>query len=214
MTEMSAANQSCQNNKTMQDSNELSGLLPVAGESNHSQPDSQRTQPGIYADFDNTDMDYEHAYQPLHKIGQNVTRFAQDSDGSPRTTPAIIDKHDQPKDKEVQPGFYEDPNGPPTTPTVGNKDSQRAQPSYSCTILAPGDTNHDHPVSQGAPPGLYEDLDDANLDYDYAYQHTYKGDQDVKSPQPSYQNFMARGKAVRDDNYYFEVSDTGNTKSP
>ena len=216
MTEISAANQNRENNKHLQDPSKLSSMPPEAGENNHALSESEESQPEIYLDLDITDMNYEHAYQPLNKKRTN----------DPHSTPPTVvgNKHGQPESQEALSGIYENPDGSPrTTTAIDNKDAytkpEEAQPGIYADLdnadidyehlyqslnktgknvtthlqdfferqeerpeiyedpnglssTTPAVTNNIHPEPQGAQSGFYEDLDNKDVDYDYAYQHT------------------------------------------
>ena len=121
----------------------------TAGNNNgiHARP--KRAQPGIYADLDDTNMDYEHAYQPLHKRDQNVMSHPRDPNDSPSTTPTVVDNiHDHPESQQEPLGINEDPGSPTSKTTAGSKNIANAK-------------------LQDARPGIYLHLDITDVDYEH-----------------------------------------------
>ena len=124
-------------------------------------------QPGIYADLDKTDMDYEHAYQPLDKITQKLVRHLQDPNSLSSETKAA--SKDFRKSQREPAGAYENFNK--------HNGSMQDPISHSSKSTATNDRNREYLIPLPAQPGIYADLDKTDMDSEHAYQPPDKGSQ-------------------------------------
>ena len=137
------------NNISLQDPIGQTNISPATNDSNSEYLIPLPAQPGIYVDLNKTDMDSEHAYQPLDKRSQKLIRRLQDLNSPSSETMTASCNNDFRKTQREPAGVYEDLNEYDGSNSI----------SHSSKSPAISDSNSEYLTPLLAQPGIYVDLD-------------------------------------------------------